>query len=295
MKKKRGFFKKKLHIHYYKIAILCASFCGFFASHSAAWNQLQVAMYGEIVHASNYDETENVALFETTGEQDYVEDGAMLSAADILSENSIYTEVDQQQEDLTVDDWRLVLVNKQHSIPEDYEMYLGSISTSKGVMKCDERIIPDLMAMLQAADDEQIHLNIVSPYRSEARQEYLFNRKVSTYIRQGKSYMEAYTLAAQAVTIPGSSEHQIGLALDIVGGGYSLLNEGFADSVAGKWLAEHSYEYGFVVRYPKGKEQITGIEYEPWHFRYVGKVAAMQMVQKDLCLEEFVEELDTVE
>ena len=104
---------------------------------------------------------------------------------------------------------------------------------------------------------------------------------------QGMSYMEAYKLASQAVTVPGASEHQIGLALDIFCDTYTSLDEGFADTEAGKWLAEHSCEYGFTLRYPSGKEYITGIEFEPWHFRYVGKDAATIMKDENICLEEF--------
>ena len=103
------------------------------------------------------------------------------------------------------------------------------------------------------------------------------------------SYLEAFRASAQAVTIPGSSEHQIGLALDIVSDTYTMLEEGFADTDAGKWLVDNSYRYGFILRYPKGKEDITGIEFEPWHFRYVGKKAAKVMKEQNLCLEEFTE------
>lgn len=181
-------------------------------------------------------------------------------------------------------DWKLVLVNKQHPIPEDYSFKLGAI---KGDMKCDERIIADLLSMLQAAKDDGINLMIRSPYRTDDRQETNFNRRIKLYMEQGYSYMEAYKKASRVITIPGSSEHQIGLALDITSDTYSSLDEAFSDTNAGKWLAEHSCEYGFTLRYPEGKEYITGIEFEPWHFRYVGKDAATIMMQDNICLEEF--------
>lgn len=189
------------------------------------------------------------------------------------------------------DDWRLVLVNKQHPIPDDYELKLGSIKTSRGSMKCDKRIIADLEKMLEDAKKDGINLVICSPYRPSTRQKYLFNKKVKAYVKSGNSYMDSYYLSAQAVNIPGSSEHEIGLALDIISDRYSGLNEGFADTDAGKWLAKHCMEYGFVLRYPKGKESITGIEYEPWHFRYVGKEAAEYMSSENICLEEFKEQI----
>lgn len=186
------------------------------------------------------------------------------------------------------DDWRLLLINKQHPIPEDYTFELGTI---KGSMRCDARILDDLLAMLQGAKEDGIHLAICSPYRDLDRQEVLFNRKIKAYMGKGMSYMDAYKLASQAVTVPGASEHQVGLALDIISDEYSALDEGFGDTAAGKWLAEHSCEYGFILRYPAGKEYITSIEYEPWHFRYVGKEAATAITRQGLTLEEFVEGL----
>ena len=187
------------------------------------------------------------------------------------------------------DDWRLMLINKQHPIPADYSFTLGPIKTMKGTMKCDERIIEDLLSMIQDAGDEGINLAICSPYRDMNRQKVLFNRKIKTYMASDMTYMEAYKLASQTVTVPGASEHQVGLAIDIVADYYLNLDEGFAETEAGIWLAENCAEYGFVLRYPKGKEYITSIEFEPWHFRYVGKEAAGIMMEEGLCLEEFWE------
>ena len=102
--------------------------------------------------------------------------------------------------------------------------------------------------------------------------------------------MDAYKQASQAVTVPGSSEHQIGLAVDIITDGYTSLDEGFGDTKAGKWLAENSADYGFILRYPAGKEEITSIEYEPWHFRYVGKDVAKEIMSKGITFEEYLGE-----
>lgn len=189
-------------------------------------------------------------------------------------------------------DWRLLLINKQHPVPENYEVELGNINTMKGVMQCDARIIDDLLSMLQAAKDDGINLQICSPYRDYAYQEMLFDRKINLYMGAGYSYMEAYILGSQVVTVPGASEHQLGLALDIVSSTYTALDEGFGDTDAGKWLQEHSREYGFILRYPKGKEYITGIDFEPWHFRYVGVEAATVIMDEGITLEEFVERLE---
>lgn len=205
-----------------------------------------------------------------------------------MAESSETTEDDGQYAEFSSDDWKLVLINKQHPIPADYSFTLGPIKTIKGEMKCDERIIESLLAMMQAAYEEDgITLGICSPYRDLNWQKVLFNRKIKLYMKMGKSYMDAYALSSQTVTVPGASEHQIGLAVDMVSDTYQELDAGFGDTAAGIWLKAHCSEYGFILRYPEGKEGITGIEFEPWHFRYVGKDAAKIIMEEELCLEEF--------
>lgn len=228
-----------------------------------------------------------------------MEDADKFSLAEILNENADILQnvkkeevssINMQEEEkyqFSKEDWRLVLINKQHPIPDNYTFTLGNIKTIKGVMKCDERIIEDLLSMMQAAKEDGVNIAICSPYRDLNRQEVLFNRKIKAYMSKGMSYMDAYSISSQSVTVPGASEHQIGLAIDIVSDDYITLDEGFADTNAGMWLAEHSYEYGFILRYPKGKEYITSIEFEPWHFRYVGKEAARVMTKEQITLEEF--------
>lgn len=214
------------------------------------------------------------------------------SLDDILQANEISTSdstVEETTGKLSKTDWQLVLVNKQHPVPDDYSFTLGTIT---GNMKCDVRIIDDLMAMLQAAKQDGIDLMVCSPYRDYNRQTVLFNRKIDYYMEKGYSYTEAYKISSITVTVPGASEHQIGLALDIVSSTYTALEIGFGETEAGIWLREHGYEYGFILRYPLGKEYITGIQYEPWHFRYVGKEAATVIMQQGITLEEFLEELD---
>lgn len=184
------------------------------------------------------------------------------------------------------DDWRLILVNKTHYIPENYTFPLGTIS---GSLKCDERVLEDLLRMFQAAKDDGVSLLVASPYRTHDRQTNNFNRSINNYLNRGMSYMEAYKLTSLAITIPDTSEHQIGLAIDIWTDSFKKLTEGFGDTKAGQWLAKNSYKYGFILRYPQGKEEITGIEYEPWHFRYVGLEAAKVMYEEEITLEEFWE------
>lgn len=188
------------------------------------------------------------------------------------------------------EDWALLLVNNRHPIPEGYEFTLGTIM---GSLQCDERIIPDLLEMLQGAKRDGISLEICSPYRTDERQVMLFERKVKTYMRRGMSYIDAYKKSAQVVNVPGTSEHQIGLALDIYTGSYRTLDEGFGKTREGIWLRDHCSDYGFILRYPKGKEYITGIEYEAWHFRYVGKEAAKIIMDQGITLEEYADRLSS--
>jgi len=206
------------------------------------------------------------------------ENGITTGAYSINSDSSENSSFDKNA-------WNLLLVNKEHPVPEDYTFTLGVI---KGSMKCDERILNPLTDMFSAAALDGINLIVCSPYRDLTRQEYLFNRKMKSYLNRGYSYIDAYKVSSSVVTVPGASEHQIGISLDIICDTYSQLNEGFGETAAGKWLVNNSYKYGFILRYPKDKEEITGIIYEPWHFRYVGIEAATVIHDKKISLEEFI-------
>lgn len=185
------------------------------------------------------------------------------------------------------DAWNLILVNKQHPISPDFPVKLGFV----GNMELDERIVDDWRAMKEAAAEDGVTIIIASPYRDYEKQEYLFDKKIKSYLDTGMNYLDSYKYGSQVVTIPGSSEHQTGLALDILSNDYSKLNEGFDRTKAGKWLAANCQDYGFILRYPKGKEYVTGIIYEPWHFRYVGVEAAKIIMEEGITFEEFVERL----
>ena len=243
----------------------------------------------DVAEAEHLDPEKQASLSDILGataseDQDTIDEAKEIEEESVATaaEPAVEPEV-QIKADFDAADWKIMLVNKQHPIPEDYEFPLGTIT---GTMRCDERIITPLLDMMKAANSEGISLIICSPYRDMNRQTMLFDTKIDKYMAAGMSYMEAYNLASQAVTVPGSSEHQVGLAIDIITDGYSSLDEGFGNTNAGKWLAANSYKYGFILRYPAGKEHITSIEFEPWHFRYVGVDAATFMVQNDICLEE---------
>ena len=160
-------------------------------------DDITVSEYGDI------SDTETVSLEDILDNYDYNDNSNDNYDIEVASNGVLFDE----------SDWRLILINKQHPIPEDYSFNLGRLS---GSMQCDERIVDDLLLMLKTAADEGISLVIISPYRDLSKQESLFNRKINKYINKGYSYLESYKLASQAVTVPGASEHQVGLAIDIV-------------------------------------------------------------------------------
>ncbi|MCR5107222.1 MAG: M15 family metallopeptidase [Lachnospiraceae bacterium] len=186
---------------------------------------------------------------------------------------------------VSADDWELVLVNKQNYIREGMEPELGSLSDGH---KVDKRIVRAYERMSEAAKKDGVILVICSAYRDYDYQTGLFDKKIKGYMSEGLPYLDAYRNSAFSVTVPGTSEHTLGLALDIVAEDYSRLDEGFEETDQGKWLKEHAPEYGFILRYPKDKEYITGITYEPWHFRYVGVESAEYITENGLVLEEYV-------
>ena len=183
-----------------------------------------------------------------------------------------------------------ILVNRTHRLPRKaipqtlvepeiiFDAPVGdrkrllAVSAAKGVE-----------ALFARGKEEGIYLCGVSGYRSYERQEELYQKKLREQPKENEG-------SVHWIAPPGASEHQIGLALDIVCNDYMSLDEGFGDTKAGKWLATNSCRFGFILRYPEGKENITGIEYEPWHFRYVGKAAATVIMEQGISLEEFWEE-----
>lgn len=194
----------------------------------------------------------------------------------------------ERQEELVIkpeDMWCLILTNAEYPVPEDYVVTLKDVPGTD--QKIDERIYEPLMNMLEAMKAEGLSPVVCSGYRTLDKQEKLFNRKVSAYVKKGRSKEESYALARQTLSIPGSGEHCLGLAVDFYTRSYHQLERAFEKTPEGKWLREHAQDYGFTLRYDEGKEEITGIEYEPWHFRYVGIDVARYLKEHNLSLEEF--------
>ena len=160
------------------------------------------------------------------------------------------------------DEWYMLLVNKENLLPEDYDFNTAVIDNENHTV--DERIAADLSAMVAAGEENGLRFVFYTAYRSVQRQSELF--------------------AAGKTEIPGkASEHNSGLAVDI-----GSLEGEFEGSAEEAWLLEHAHEYGFILRYPEGKEDITGFAHEPWHYRYVGREQAKLIYESGLCLEEYL-------
>ena len=186
--------------------------------------------------------------------------------------------------------WKTRLVNTANLLPGDFVPPLSSIEGYTD-RKFDTRAVQALNDMLRDANAAGYPLYVVSSYRSIEYQRGLYNRKVDEYKRQGYNDETAKAEAAKWVTLPGASEHNLGLAVDIVSGDWytknSDLTEAFAETPHYKWLIENCANYGFVLRYPSDKTAVTGINYEPWHYRYVGSDAAKAIMAAGTCLEEY--------
>ena len=186
------------------------------------------------------------------------------------------------------EDWQLLLVNPWNPLPEDFRETLALKSLPNG-LRVDRRAWEDLMEMLEDCRKAGLRPLVCSAYRTQATQTRLYNNKILRLLAAGCPAEEAAAEAARWVAAPGTSEHQTGLAVDIVAASYQLLDEGQAETAEQKWLMEHCWEYGFILRYPSEKEALTGVGYEPWHYRYVGRPAALDIRDSGLCLEEYLE------
>lgn len=188
---------------------------------------------------------------------------------------------------------QLLLVNAQNPLPEDYD-YEGNLTEIptkyiNGMLKqIDKNVWPYMQAMIDAQraaeTDPKNWLYVRSPYRSYATQKMLFTQETNKWLKTGLSSEEAETKAATVVTRPGTSEHNTGFSAD-----FNIAEDSFESTPMFTWMQEHAADYGFVLRFPKDKQEITGITYESWHYRFVGINNAKEMNRLNMCLEEYVE------
>ncbi|MCL2361124.1 MAG: M15 family metallopeptidase [Defluviitaleaceae bacterium] len=190
--------------------------------------------------------------------------------------------------DNTLLPWYLKLVNRYNFLEYDFEPQLSSVGWGHYF---DSRAYRALLDMLDSARAEGLSPIVASSFRSVSRQTTLFNNRIQRFVDIGYEWEDAFEAARRIVAYPGTSEHNLGLAVDIVALSYQNLTANQAYTPEGMWLAQNSYRYGFVMRYPYDKQHITNIIFEPWHFRYVGVYAATEMFYRGLVLEEYVSEL----
>ena len=198
-----------------------------------------------------------------------------------------------EEEDENIDNkWAMFLVNKKNPLPADYDSRIETkvVFESWREYFLDVRAAEYLEKMIADAEKDGIDLYVVSAYRTMEYQQQNFDNSVQDRVDRGMSYDDAYADTLAEVMLPGESEHNAGLALDIMVEEYqSMDDDGFEDTEAFAWLDKHAAEYGFILRYPKGKQDITGIIYEPWHYRFVGVYYANEIKKSGLCLEEYYE------
>lgn len=180
----------------------------------------------------------------------------------------------------------LTLVNYQNQIPDSWKIDLVKLSNGQSI---DKRAYPDLQQMMDDARAQGLSPLICSSYRTQDKQQRLFNNEVVAYQQQSSSQEEAEEKASFWVARPGTSEHQMGLAVDIVATSNQQLDESQERTAEQQWLIQNCYKYGFILRYPNDKNQITKVGYEPWHYRYVGKEHAQKIMKEGICLEEYLD------
>ena len=184
------------------------------------------------------------------------------------------------------DGWCLALVNENYPLDTEYEpAELTEIDSERSV---DSRIAENLQKMLDDGAAAGLSMYVASGYRAYDKQREVFNSTMQDWINQGYTPLNAYDETKKSVAVPGTSEHATGLAVDIISSEYEELDDRQGDTDEQKWLMEHCWEYGFILRYPEEKADITGIIYEPWHYRYVGEEAAKEITEQGITLEEYI-------
>lgn len=226
--------------------------------------------------------SEAVTMIKVSGAETSTASGTAESQPEESGEEPIDKDYIYQDED----DFFYV-VNKTYLLPEDYEIETDYV---QGSYEMEKTAAKHMREMIAAAKEDGINLKVLSAYRTINYQKKLFERNVKSRMEDyGMSYEEAYYDTSINIAPPGGSEHNAGLAADIITENDWDTYTGFEDTEEFAWLQEHAPEYGFILRYLKGKEDITGYIYEPWHYRYVGVKYAADVMNSGLCLEEYFE------
>lgn len=202
-------------------------------------------------------------------------------------EKQLYDLKEQMNKEEVKLPWNMVLVNGAHPMEEGYVPELRELEEG---LSLDVRVIDAAEEMLADAKKAGLHIDICSAYRSVERQEQVFGESMKERVKDGMSYWDAFNETALNVAVPGTSEHALGLALDLISNQYTELDERQETTAEAKWLKENCHKYGFILRYPPEKTNITGIIYEPWHYRYVGVEDATEIMKLGITLEEYLQD-----
>lgn len=216
---------------------------------------------------------------QTVGAPIRMESGQANQAAEKIQSGALETPGEDYRQ---LSDPFLVLVNDQVPLPEDWEVTPSFI----GEETVDVRIYDQLSGMISAAQEDGVSLWLCSGYRSVEDQERILNREIELHMNEGMTEDEARQLSLRTIARPGHSEHHTGFVVDL-----NDVSDNFEETEAYRWLCEHAADYGFVQRYRSDKVELTGIDNESWHYRYVGVEHAKAMGQLDMCLEEYVQYL----
>lgn len=246
---------------------------------------------GEVIldEPSEEETAESTSEAETETQPQTQASAESTRAPEPVTERNLYTIPDEPYYGKTLkpavmdkDKWYLTFVNKNYVLPEDYVPQL-SRELFGTYCQLDARCAPYYIEMYNAALKDGCKLTPFSGYRSIRTQKRNFENEMQMYLNRGCTFDEAYDKAATNILPPYTSEHNLGLAMDIVS-----INHNFDKSKEFAWLMEHGAEYGFILRYPADKTDITMVQYEPWHWRYVGKEAATEIMSKGITLEEYL-------
>lgn len=201
-----------------------------------------------------------------------------------ISQNN-YVSEDYSSTDKNME-WNLILVNSSHKLDEAYVESIPLTQLKNG-QSIDSRCYPELQQMMDECRAQGYSPIICSSYRTHEKQQELFNQQIQIYMNDGMDRQKAEEKTAKSVAIPGTSEHELGLAVDITDIAEQKIVSGMEEQPVQQWLMKNCWKYGFILRYPEDKADITGIVYEPWHYRYVGKEAAKYIYSNQITLEEY--------
>lgn len=218
----------------------------------------------------------------------YVMEQKSVESQENVKNDVIKTDVTEVEKDKIINDELLTLVNYKNKVPDNWQVNLVPLNDRQSI---DQRAYQALQEMLDNAKKEGMNIIVCSSYRTYDKQKQLFVNKVSEYLKKGYSYNEAQDAASMWVAKPNTSEHQLGLAVDLVSRDNQRLDKSQEKTEEQRWLMENCQRYGFILRYPSDKSNLTGVNYEPWHYRYVGKEHAKKITRQGICLEEYLDNL----